>query len=70
MTQLGKPDSPCINVCSLDAATQMCMGCLRTIEEIAQWAAYSDAQRDGVYRKLAARRGAYNFRNENSGDET
>jgi uncharacterized protein len=56
MTQRSKPDSPCINVCSLDAATQICVGCFRTIQEIAEWSAYSDEQRARVRGELAARR--------------
>ncbi len=29
--------SPCISVCAIDETTGLCMGCYRTIEEIAQW---------------------------------
>jgi predicted Fe-S protein YdhL (DUF1289 family) len=29
--------SPCNKVCILDPATQVCIGCLRTIDEIARW---------------------------------
>lgn len=29
--------SPCISVCSIDAATKMCIGCLRTLKEIGAW---------------------------------
>lgn len=34
--------SPCINVCRMDAATALCAGCYRTLEEIAQWSKASD----------------------------
>ena len=38
--------SPCINVCRMDAATALCVGCYRTLDEIAQWSrASSDAKR-------------------------
>ncbi len=30
-------ESPCINVCNMDAATGFCQGCYRTIEEIQGW---------------------------------
>ena len=29
--------SPCINVCQMNEATQLCLGCYRTIEEITNW---------------------------------
>ena len=29
--------SPCISVCSVDKATGMCIGCLRTLKEIGAW---------------------------------
>ncbi len=32
----ARPVSPCMNVCVLDGAGT-CQGCLRTLDEIAQW---------------------------------
>ena len=29
--------SPCISVCSVDKATGLCIGCLRTLKEIGAW---------------------------------
>jgi predicted Fe-S protein YdhL (DUF1289 family) len=29
--------SPCINVCAVDRALGLCMGCLRTLQEIGAW---------------------------------
>jgi len=29
--------SPCISVCTLDAARSYCIGCLRTVKEIGAW---------------------------------
>lgn len=41
--------SPCILVCTLDPATDICKGCGRTLDEIAEWAsAPRDRQRDIV----------------------
>lgn len=37
--------SPCIGVCTLDAAGY-CIGCLRTGAEIGAWLAYTDAERE------------------------
>lgn len=59
MTERNKPDSPCINVCSLDPVTQVCVGCYRTIEEIAGWMTYTDDQRAAISHVLSARRTKY-----------
>ena len=36
--------SPCINICKLNS-DNMCVGCYRTIEEIASWTKLSDAEK-------------------------
>jgi predicted Fe-S protein YdhL (DUF1289 family) len=48
--------SPCIAVCQLDAAGAYCLGCKRTIAEIARWSGMSDAQRREVLARLKATR--------------
>lgn len=48
--------SPCVNVCTLDAKTGFCVGCLRNIDEIAAWSAFSDADRDRVLAELPRRK--------------
>ena len=35
-------ESPCINVCVIDASTALCAGCSRSLDEIARWAAMTD----------------------------
>ncbi len=40
----GSLPSPCIGVCSLDAQSH-CVGCLRSLDEIARWMSMSDAER-------------------------
>ena len=59
MTERNKPGSPCINVCQLDPVTQLCIGCYRTIEEIAGWMTYTDDQRATINNALSARRAKY-----------
>lgn len=49
-------ESPCTNVCTLDARTGLCLGCGRTIEEIARWSAMSEAERARVMAELPGRR--------------
>jgi uncharacterized protein len=50
MTQ-ARPASPCMNVCVLDAA-RTCVGCRRTIDEIANWARMSAAEQWQVVARL------------------
>jgi len=54
----GKVRSPCISVCRIDPADGLCVGCQRTIDEIAGWGAMTPAQRVEVWRLIAERREA------------
>lgn len=47
--------SPCINICTVDARTSLCMGCGRTLDEVASWSTFSPAQRAAVMAELPAR---------------
>jgi len=49
--------SPCVDVCRMDAATGWCVGCARTIDEIAAWGQMDDAHKQAVWAALPARRG-------------
>jgi uncharacterized protein len=48
--------SPCINVCSLDPSGRSCLGCYRTIDEIANWASMPEEGKARVIAMLPARR--------------
>jgi uncharacterized protein len=48
-------ESPCVKICTLDARAAVCLGCARTIEEIARWSAMSAAERTRVMAELPAR---------------
>lgn len=50
--------SPCISVCRMDAVTGLCVGCLRTLDEIAVWGALDDDARRDVLEAIAVRRSA------------
>lgn len=50
--------SPCVNVCRMNAATGLCDGCARTLDEIAVWSALDDDARRAVWRRIDARRAA------------
>lgn len=51
-------ESPCINVCSIDATTGYCHGCYRSIEEIQSWWDFSFEQKSEVIKKTWARQEA------------
>jgi predicted Fe-S protein YdhL (DUF1289 family) len=51
--------SPCINVCRMDAASGLCEGCLRTIDEIAAWGTMDDDGKRAVWQQLGQRRAAW-----------
>ena len=51
--------SPCIQVCEMDAASGLCIGCARTIQEIARWGSMRDDERAAIMAKLPARRAAF-----------
>ena len=47
--------TPCIKVCVVDGSSGFCLGCGRTLNEIAKWARLSDAERDQVIDLLPPR---------------
>ncbi|ADL00388.1 DUF1289 domain-containing protein [Brevundimonas subvibrioides] len=48
--------TPCIKVCVVDGATSLCLGCYRTLAEIAEWSRLDDGQRADIMAELPARR--------------
>ena len=38
-------DTPCVKICTLDARSGQCLGCGRTVDEIARWIEMSAAER-------------------------
>jgi predicted Fe-S protein YdhL (DUF1289 family) len=48
--------SPCIQVCVIDAASGLCVGCHRTLPEIAGWSRFTDDERAAIMAALPARR--------------
>ena len=48
--------TPCVKVCVVDGATSLCLGCWRTLSEIAGWSALTDAGRAAVMAELPQRR--------------
>jgi uncharacterized protein len=48
-------ETPCVKVCTLDARSGRCLGCGRTIDEIARWATMSASERSRVMGELPSR---------------
>lgn len=48
--------TPCISVCTLDAAGRTCLGCGRTVEEIAVWSTLSEVERRAIMARLPERK--------------
>jgi predicted Fe-S protein YdhL (DUF1289 family) len=53
---MSAPASPCVSICKMDRGSGLCIGCWRTLNEIAAWSALDDAQRRRVLQDIAARR--------------
>jgi uncharacterized protein len=53
-----KVPSPCIGVCTLDPAERICVGCLRTADEIARWPYATPAEQVQIVLQLRVRRHA------------
>ncbi|PWL18025.1 DUF1289 domain-containing protein [Falsochrobactrum shanghaiense] len=49
-------ESPCILVCTIDQRTGLCLGCVRTLDEIARWSGMGDHERQAVLALLPERR--------------
>lgn len=48
--------SPCVNVCQLNPETGYCIGCLRTLDEIADWLEMADGEKLDLLARLDERR--------------
>jgi hypothetical protein len=50
--------SPCTKVCTIDPRSGLCLGCGRTLGEIAGWASMSETERRRIMADLPQRRRA------------
>ena len=48
--------TPCVMVCAVDGASGLCLGCFRTLKEIAGWRALGEEGRAAVMAELPSRR--------------
>jgi predicted Fe-S protein YdhL (DUF1289 family) len=47
--------SPCVRLCRIDAASGLCTGCGRSLNEIGGWLAYTDDERRAIMALLGDR---------------
>jgi predicted Fe-S protein YdhL (DUF1289 family) len=47
--------TPCTKVCTIDPVSRLCVGCGRTLDEIAQWSALTAGERARVMAELPRR---------------
>jgi len=63
-----KKETPCIAVCLMDPKTSLCLGCGRTLPEIARWGRMESAERLSIMSGLSQRmRDAGLVQSESSG---
>jgi len=48
-------DSPCVDICTTDPESDLCVGCGRTVEEIANWIIFSDKEKKKLLIELEKR---------------
>lgn len=60
MSEIPLIETPCVKICTLDAGRGLCLGCGRTVEEIAAWARLTAAERRRVMDALPERLAAFN----------
>ena len=47
--------SPCVRICVVDEARDICRGCYRTLDEISKWASYSREHKLALLSELKQR---------------
>ncbi|MDW4547904.1 DUF1289 domain-containing protein [Defluviimonas sp. D31] len=48
-------DSPCVKICTIHPVERLCVGCLRSIDEIGRWGRMTPEERRAVMADLPAR---------------
>lgn len=41
-------ETPCVGICTLDAKREHCTGCMRTVDEIANWSKMTQEERIAI----------------------
>lgn len=53
--QRDEVQSPCVKLCTIHPAERLCVGCLRTIDEISAWSRLTPAERSAIMAELPTR---------------
>jgi predicted Fe-S protein YdhL (DUF1289 family) len=48
--------TPCIKVCQMDPVRGVCIGCCRTLDEIARWGSMRPEEQESIMAELPGRR--------------
>jgi predicted Fe-S protein YdhL (DUF1289 family) len=48
-------ETPCIKVCVVEHRSGLCLGCARTLGEIANWTVFTDGERSRIMAELPQR---------------
>tara|TARA_B110000014_G_C19978611_1_gene506686 strand:- start:43 stop:198 length:156 start_codon:yes stop_codon:yes gene_type:complete len=48
-------ESPCKDICTTDLESGLCVGCGRSIEEIANWNSYTDIKKKEILANIESR---------------
>lgn len=51
MQKPNRPDTPCVAVCST-TFDEICRGCGRTVDEVAQWVFMSDEEKERIWVRI------------------
>lgn len=51
----GVVSSPCVQVCCIEPVSGLCLGCYRTLPEIATWSRKTDTERGFIMDALESR---------------
>ncbi|WP_296226417.1 DUF1289 domain-containing protein [Ralstonia sp. UBA689] len=64
-TLFGRPDSPCIGICST-LFDEVCQGCGRTALEVSNWVFMTDEERNAVWTRILAEGAAQGYNPDGS----
>ncbi len=53
--QRNEVESPCVKLCVVHPEERICVGCLRSIDEISGWSRYTPQERRAIMADLPAR---------------
>jgi uncharacterized protein len=64
-TIMADVETPCTRDCALDPVSGLCMGCGRSVDEIAGWRGFDDEERAAIMMRLPMRLAAMTSANIN-----